>query len=336
VADTGQTGCYDVNGVADPTCTTFTYTVGNAISPFGEDAHYNGYPASVRTFTGPIILSGYPSDYVSQDNLTGAYWAYCPLGLSGGTCATGTASNMNHSSALTACNSLSAITFAGRTDWRLPRIEELWSTLDYSSGTNPTFVPELFSAGTASYWAQETSPLNSTIAYTVDGAINGQTTLLPTTTATPLVRCISDPTPRALQYVDNGDFTVTDTLRGLVWQQCSSGQINDATCSGSPTSYNWANAIANCENLTLAGFTDWRLPNINELSSIIDYTSTTLKNQVYFPGSSGNGGYWSSTTFSTSPSYAWYVGLADGAITGGQNKTTVSHHVRCVRGSPIF
>jgi hypothetical protein len=40
-----------------------------------------------------------------------------------------------------------------------------------------------------------------------------------------------------LSYTDNGDGTVTDNNTGLIWQKCSVGQTNDATCSGPATNY---------------------------------------------------------------------------------------------------
>ncbi len=62
-------------------------------------------------------------------------------------------------------------------------------------------------------------------------------------------------------FVDNEDGTITDNATGLMWQQADDG-----------TTRNWENALQYCENLTHAGYSDWRLPNAKELHSIIDYT----------------------------------------------------------------
>lgn len=340
IADTGQTNCYHGAGswsILDTTCTAGVYLPGDATYPFGQDAHYDGYPGLPRTFTGPTTVSGYPSDYIAIDNLSGAYWSYCPLGLSGATCATGTESTMNHSTALTACNTLSAVTFAGRTDWRLPRADELMSILDHMAVSNPATVPELFSTGTFLYWSSTTNPNNSSLAYTYDGTLNGQSTLTGVTVNTVRVRCISDPNPHVPQYVNNGDDTVTETVHGLRWQRCALGAVNDATCSGTATGYTtWADAMNACESLSLAGITTWRLPNLNELTSLIDYTSSGLINATYFPGSvSASGGFWSSTTWGTNAGRAWYVYMVDGQ-TSGQLKSTGNHAARCVTGDPVF
>ena len=62
-------------------------------------------------------------------------------------------------------------------------------------------------------------------------------------------------------FTDNGNGTVTDNDTGLIWQQ---GNVNNILG-------NWDYLIGYCEGLSLAGQTDWRLPNIKELKSIIDY-----------------------------------------------------------------
>lgn len=62
-------------------------------------------------------------------------------------------------------------------------------------------------------------------------------------------------------YIDNGDGTISDLNTGLMWQQADDGNF-----------YDWENALSTGENLTLAGHTDWRLPNPKELHSIVDYT----------------------------------------------------------------
>ena len=62
-------------------------------------------------------------------------------------------------------------------------------------------------------------------------------------------------------FVDNSDGTISDLNTGLMWQQANDGNF-----------YDWENAIATAENLELAGYSDWRLPNPKELHSIVDYT----------------------------------------------------------------
>ena len=87
------------------------------------------------------------------------------------------------------------------------------------------------------------------------------------------------------ELVDNGDGTVTDTVTGLMWQQGEAGAMN------------WQNALIYCEDLALAGYDDWRLPNRNELHTLVDYTEfNPAIDIVRFPGALSSSRYWSSTT----------------------------------------
>ncbi|MDV7103389.1 DUF1566 domain-containing protein [Vibrio sp. TH_r3] len=99
-------------------------------------------------------------------------------------------------------------------------------------------------------------------------------------------------------FIDNGDQTVSDNATGLIWQKSDSGMA-----------MNWPVALSYCENLTLANRTDWRLPNVKELQSIVDYsrspdtTNSPSINSIFDSSSILNendqldyANYWSSTT----------------------------------------
>jgi len=73
------------------------------------------------------------------------------------------------------------------------------------------------------------------------------------------------PLAGAQRFFDNGDGTVTDAATGLTW-------IRDIVAAGIGSQMYWQDAIDACENLSYAGHNDWRMPNINELQSIIDYS----------------------------------------------------------------
>ena len=120
-------------------------------------------------------------------------------------------------------------------------------------------------------------------------------------------------------FTDNGDGTVTDGNTGLMWQQGEAGSMN------------WEDAIAYCESFSLAGYNDWRLPNIKELRSIIDdslYDPAIDTN--YFPDVDVPY-YWSSTTLANATSSAWGVGFGYGGCVITNNKSR-DYYVRCVRG----
>lgn len=74
-------------------------------------------------------------------------------------------------------------------------------------------------------------------------------------------------------FTVNGNSTVTHTKTGLMWKQCAEG-LSGANCSsGAATPMIWANALkaANtANNAAFAGYTDWRLPNVKELESIVE------------------------------------------------------------------
>ncbi len=120
------------------------------------------------------------------------------------------------------------------------------------------------------------------------------------------------------KLVDNGDGTVTDTATGLMWQQ------------GSASGRDWESAIAYCEGLDLAGFDDWRLPNVRELESLVDYSryNPTI-DAAAFPDTALTD-YWSSTNMADYPTRAWFVNFFNGY--GGSNYKSFAYHVRAVRG----
>lgn len=105
-------------------------------------------------------------------------------------------------------------------------------------------------------------------------------------------------------FTDNGDSTVTDNNTGLVWQQ------TNATESGTDYQFTWQAALSYCENLSLGGNADWRLPNVKELQSIVDYTDAadSTDSVFTFNQTANTGGFfWSSTTDEETPSFADYV-----------------------------
>jgi len=127
----------------------------------------------------------------------------------------------------------------------------------------------------------------------------------------------SDYTINPPSYMDNGDGTVTDANTGLMWQQGEAGSMN------------WEDAITCCEGLSLAGYTDWRLPNIKELESITDdslYNPPIDTN--YFP-EAHTSHYWSSTIFAAGPPYAWRLRFVYGCV--DNNDKSLTYYVRCVR-----
>jgi hypothetical protein len=113
---------------------------------------------------------------------------------------------------------------------------------------------------------------------------------------------------------------VTDNITKLQWQ-------DDATAS--TTTANWATAITTCDNLDFGGFTDWRLPTIEELESIVNYGASAPAKYSEFLNFASNS-YWSSTTYASNSSSAWSVDF-DGSSDGLDDKMFSYYYVWCVR-----
>lgn len=118
-------------------------------------------------------------------------------------------------------------------------------------------------------------------------------------------------------YTD-GTYIVTDNITNLVWQK-----QDDAT------GRTWEAAISYCESLSLGSFTDWRLPNVKELGSLVDDSRVGPSIDPLFTGTISSG-YWSSTTYAGSTTSAWDVYFNSGSTL--YYSKTGSYYVRCVRG----
>ena len=116
---------------------------------------------------------------------------------------------------------------------------------------------------------------------------------------------------------------ILDNKTGLAWQDDygdNAGEIKKAT---------WQDALVYCHELRLGGRSDWRLPNIKELRSIVDRSRFDPAIDSAFTNVSSNV-YWSSTTNVSDSSYAWLVYFNVG-YDYWYSKTD-ELRVRCVRG----
>ncbi len=129
-------------------------------------------------------------------------------------------------------------------------------------------------------------------------------------------------------YGISGDGTTTDNRTGLMWVTNGAS----AACNNG-NALTWEAALNFCEGLTFASYSDWRLPNVRELESIVkpDVSLPTV-NTGYFPNTV-NGDYWTSTTSLWDTSMAWQVSFGYGEVGQGV-KTSATTRVRCVRAGP--
>jgi len=134
----------------------------------------------------------------------------------------------------------------------------------------------------------------------------------------------------ALAYFDNGDGTVTDLNTGLVWEKMTGdGSIHDMN-----NFYTWQEAvyvhIATLNAANFAGHNDWRLPNVKELMSIINYEQANAAVSSMFGPVPIYSDYWSSTIWAFGPSFALAVDFFDGSVQGMANNNRFG--ARGVRG----
>jgi hypothetical protein len=126
-----------------------------------------------------------------------------------------------------------------------------------------------------------------------------------------------------------GEQVVTDLASGLMWKRCSEGQ-SGAACTGTATTHIWSAALTLANTATHGGFGDWRLPNREELRSLVETgCHRPAINAIAFPATV-SGFYWSSTTFAPNASGAWFVYFGDGNLS--TNNKGFNRLVRLVRG----
>ena len=147
------------------------------------------------------------------------------------------------------------------------------------------------------------------------------------------VAAIPPTTPNS-QLDDNGDGTITDTATGLIWKKCSEGLTDENCSTGSATTLTWNIALQAADTLNntggFAGKTDWRLPNMKELQSIVEVACSLPRiNSDRFPNTAQSN-FWSASAHADGSAYAWYVGFGLGS--SGSNNRGNSYPVRLVRG----
>ncbi len=135
-------------------------------------------------------------------------------------------------------------------------------------------------------------------------------------------------------FVDNGDGTVTHNKTGLMWSQCLLGQSGSDCSNGSAIGYNWQQALEAADASTLAGYSDWRLPTVKELDSIVEEACyDPAINLNVFPNALALT-VWSSTPNVNTPYWAW--GLYFNTGVGGKGAKSNEFNVRLVRGGQLL
>jgi hypothetical protein len=349
IPDTSQDACYD--DVAAIRCPA----EGEAF--YGQDGQYAGpQPSYTLSADGLTVL----------DNVTGLMWTQSPdLDRDGGIDAD---DKLTYAEAQEYPDTLNAENYGGYSDWQVPTIKQLYSLIDFR-GTDPPpegtdtigqtpFIDDSYfafaygdtDAGERiidSQWVTSTLYVaNNGMMFGVnfaDGRIKGYGLTSPDpqqgekTFFAIFVRGNTDYGTNSL--VDNGDGTVTDEATGLMWQQSDSGE-----------GMTWEEALAYTEDLVLAGYEDWQLPDAKQLQSILDYTRspdstdsaaidpvfeataiTNLAGQADYPF------YWTSTTHLSGnggAERAVYVAFGRGLGTFDGSTVQDVHGAGCQRSDP--
>ena len=260
---------------------------------FGEDNDYTINPPAFK-------LNG---NGTVTDSITGLMWQQNDGG------------EMMIENAIIYCDTL---TLGGYTDWRLPNAHEAFSILNHQY-TNPAMDVSVFKTTAAEYWWTSDRQANDQSKIWVTNAGGGIGNHPKTETITAggtkrfhvrAVRDAIDPSFIPNHFTNNGNGTITDHLTNLVWQQIP---FSD--------SLTWENALKLADTSSMAGITEWRLPNIKEIQSINNESIINPSvNPIYFPNI-GIRRYWSSTTLPNQTTKAWYLDTHFG-ITSYQTKTS--------------
>ena len=351
VLDTGQTRCYD--NAQEITCP-------EPGEPFyGQDAHYQ--PRIPRSYTklgtgGIELLDDEPHIdaggqwIMTRDNVTGLVWEvktedeglrnkdntytwYNPdadnQGTPDGGDCTGSACDtyfyiqaLNHPD----------LEFGGFSDWRVPSRQELSSLIDRDD-YNPVIETHWFPhTSVSNYWTSTAFPTHYPGAWRLDffhGLVGGADK-----TVAYHVRAVRGGQPGTLPHIiDNEDGTLTDQNSGLMWQKCNKGESwNETTieCEGTALVHTWEEALSAAESLRLAGYYDWRLPNINELQSLVDDSKFNPAILDQLAAETKSNYYWSSTTYHGVMNMAWIVYFFNGFVLTS-DKEEGKNYMRAVR-----
>ncbi|MCF7847460.1 MAG: sulfatase-like hydrolase/transferase [Kiritimatiellales bacterium] len=233
----------------------------------GQDAHYSANaPAYKDNGNGTV-----------SDLVTGLMWTKNP------------GDKITHTEAL---KNAKTCRVGGHSDWRLPSVKELYSLIQFT-GIDPDpnnsntdhltpFIDDTvfdFQYGDPDKGERVIDSQFATTTIYVSTTMGGNRTMFGVNFADGRIKGYPTEKTRGRektyfvlyvrgnpdyginQFKDNGDNTITDEATGLTWMKADSGKGMD-----------WPSALEYAEGMEFAGHTDWRLPTVKELQSIIDYT----------------------------------------------------------------
>jgi hypothetical protein len=225
-------------------------------------------------------------------------------------------------------------------DWRLPNVNELESLVNYGiSDTSKWLNTQGFvNMKSSSYWSSTTYQAGTSQSWVISmnngaGSMSGKYNtvyFLPVRDVVPGNPQELSSTGQTMSYAqgddgyiqagfdlpslrfnDNGDGTATDNLTGLMWlKDGGCFRKSWSTIFNTIKDFNSNPEFYNCLGYT-ASYTDWRLPNVKELESLVNYgvadSAIWLNSQGFVNTKSSS--YWASTTYQGSTNKAWMVDM---------------------------
>ncbi len=270
---------------------------------FGEDSDY--------LINAPLFTDN--GNGTITDNVTGLLWQKTDGG------------EMTFENAEIYCGNL---VLGGFSDWRLPNSHELFSIMNHGR-LNPAVDTSYFTKTLAEYWWTSDKQVDDAAKIWVANSGGGigahpkSETISAGGTKKFHTRAVRNSSPNPpVRLRDNNNGTVTDMITGLVWQK-----------SPVAAGVTWEDALTYCENLSLAGYGDWRMPNVKEMQSLNNelIKNPSIDTSIFRNIAIAN--YWTSTTTHNQSTKAWYMNTAYGLITY-ENKTSL-FNVIGVRGESL-
>jgi len=346
IPDTGNTRCYDYDNEIPCPQPGETY--------YGQDGNYTINPPAYTKMdaNGNYLPDDAPSWIMVRDNVTGLIWEvkqnkdgtldysnlhdadnfytwYDSNTETNGGHAGSDGGGTNTENFIQALNNAG---FGGYSDWRMPTIKELAYIVNneaHDPSVNTKYFPNTNTYLGGPHWSSTTDAHQAYGAWRVYFASGNVNTL--EKPGYHHVRAVRGGPSGALDnLVVNDDGTVTNAYTGLMWEQ----KTDDGEPNDKDNTYTWEQALAWVESLnssTYLDYNDWRLPNRNELHSLVDYNvynppidTAAFPNTVPYD-------HWSSTPYENQAQVAWRVLFIYGHVYNGSNFDSL-YHVRAVRG----
>lgn len=197
----------------------------------------------------------------------------------------------------------------GISNWRVPQIHELQNIVDYSFPfPQPAIDLVFFQNSTNSiYWASTTYAKNNQDEWGIyfdDGRVFEQPKNLQAS-----VRLVADlekeNTLQKYKILEDG-HEVLDTQTGLIWRRCVEGmQWNGKNCEGHAFGGMLVESLERAKMQATLTDKNWRLPNIKELASLVDFSQQNLAIDTEVFPNTPNDQFWSSSPYAMDAFYGW-------------------------------